>query len=199
MTCCGLPTVSGVCVVNSSSGNATFSASVSPLHSETSTGVLNDIELLNELTCHYGARLCLDCISSIGVLPVEELPRPEGVKEEDELYTEELQLAVAVERADLAVERGVDELRALGLHAARRHHLQQPLAGVDQAAAVAAHVQDQPLLRKLRDQADELVHELVGVGQEAHRRRAGPLPPGARRRIPPRRTPRHCRRQTPRR
>src|SRR3954462_8295955 len=30
----------------------------------------------------------------IGVLPVEELPRPEGLAEDDELHTEELELAV---------------------------------------------------------------------------------------------------------
>lgn len=30
----------------------------------------------------------------IGVLPVDELPRPEGVKEEDELYVEQLEIAV---------------------------------------------------------------------------------------------------------
>jgi hypothetical protein len=30
----------------------------------------------------------------VGVLPVEELPRPEGVKEDEELHTEQLELAV---------------------------------------------------------------------------------------------------------
>jgi hypothetical protein len=30
----------------------------------------------------------------IGVLPVDELPRPEGVREDEELYTEQLELAV---------------------------------------------------------------------------------------------------------
>lgn len=40
-------------------------------HCETSTGVLNDVNALKELCAGYGAKLCLDCISSIGTLPVD--------------------------------------------------------------------------------------------------------------------------------
>ena len=40
-------------------------------HCETSTGVLNDIDALKELCARHGAKLCLDCISSIGTVPVD--------------------------------------------------------------------------------------------------------------------------------
>jgi aspartate aminotransferase-like enzyme len=38
---------------------------------ETSTGVLNDLPLLGELCAGRGIKLCLDCISAIGVEPLE--------------------------------------------------------------------------------------------------------------------------------
>jgi aspartate aminotransferase-like enzyme/ribosomal protein S18 acetylase RimI-like enzyme len=41
------------------------------VHCETSSGVLNDIELLSELCAPRGIRLCLDCISSIGNVPLD--------------------------------------------------------------------------------------------------------------------------------
>lgn len=40
------------------------------VHSETSTGVLNDLAMLRGVATRHGLRLCLDCISSIGVVPV---------------------------------------------------------------------------------------------------------------------------------
>jgi len=40
-------------------------------HCETSTGVLNDLEALKELCAATGAKLCLDCMSSIGTMPVD--------------------------------------------------------------------------------------------------------------------------------
>lgn len=40
-------------------------------HCETSTGVLNDIATLKALAAEFNAKLCLDCISSIGTLPVD--------------------------------------------------------------------------------------------------------------------------------
>jgi aspartate aminotransferase-like enzyme len=40
-------------------------------HCETSTGVLNDIAALKQLCAEHGAKLCLDCISSIGTMPVD--------------------------------------------------------------------------------------------------------------------------------
>ena len=40
------------------------------VHCETSTGVLNDLAMLRALARRHAVRLCLDCISSIGVLPV---------------------------------------------------------------------------------------------------------------------------------
>ena len=40
-------------------------------HCETSTGVLNDLETLKALCAAHGVKLCLDCISSIGVVPVD--------------------------------------------------------------------------------------------------------------------------------
>lgn len=39
-------------------------------HCETSTGVLNDVGALKELCAERGVKLCLDCISSLGTLPV---------------------------------------------------------------------------------------------------------------------------------
>ena len=39
-------------------------------HCETSTGVLNDVEAIERLCVEKGVRLCLDCISSIGTVPV---------------------------------------------------------------------------------------------------------------------------------
>jgi aspartate aminotransferase-like enzyme/predicted N-acetyltransferase YhbS len=41
------------------------------VHCETSTGVLNDLDVLKATCRQRGARLCLDCISSIGTVPVD--------------------------------------------------------------------------------------------------------------------------------
>lgn len=40
-------------------------------HCETSSGILNDLAALKSLCAEFGAKLCLDCISSIGTLPVD--------------------------------------------------------------------------------------------------------------------------------
>jgi aspartate aminotransferase-like enzyme len=40
-------------------------------HCETSTGVLNDLKRLNTLCAEFQVKLCLDCISSIGTVPVD--------------------------------------------------------------------------------------------------------------------------------
>ncbi|MEJ5237306.1 MAG: aminotransferase class V-fold PLP-dependent enzyme [Limisphaera sp.] len=40
------------------------------VHCETSTGVLNDLEALKALAAEFGLKLCLDCISSLGTVPV---------------------------------------------------------------------------------------------------------------------------------
>lgn len=40
-------------------------------HCETSTGVLNDLERLKVLCSEFQVKLCLDCISSIGTVPVD--------------------------------------------------------------------------------------------------------------------------------
>ncbi len=40
-------------------------------HCETSTSVLNDMDALKALCAERGVKLCLDCISSIGTLPVD--------------------------------------------------------------------------------------------------------------------------------
>jgi aspartate aminotransferase-like enzyme len=41
------------------------------VHCETSTGVLNDIAMLVHLCQAHGVKICLDCISSIGTLPLD--------------------------------------------------------------------------------------------------------------------------------
>lgn len=41
------------------------------VHCETSTGVMNDLEALKELCRSRGLILCLDCISSVGSMPVD--------------------------------------------------------------------------------------------------------------------------------
>jgi len=41
------------------------------VHCETSTGVLNDLAALKNLAAEYEIKLCLDCISSIGTVPVD--------------------------------------------------------------------------------------------------------------------------------
>lgn len=41
------------------------------VHCETSTGVLNDLERLRILCSEFQVKLCLDCISSVGTLPVD--------------------------------------------------------------------------------------------------------------------------------
>lgn len=41
------------------------------VHCETSTGVLNDLPTLKSLCCAQGVKLAVDCISSIGTLPVD--------------------------------------------------------------------------------------------------------------------------------
>lgn len=40
------------------------------VHSETSTGVLNDIDYLSAICLKRNIKLCLDCISSVGIVPV---------------------------------------------------------------------------------------------------------------------------------
>jgi aspartate aminotransferase-like enzyme len=40
-------------------------------HCETSTGVLNDLEMYKTVCAERGIRLCMDCISSIGTVPVD--------------------------------------------------------------------------------------------------------------------------------
>ncbi len=40
------------------------------VHSETSTGVLNDIDTFSEICRKRNIKLCLDCISSVGIVPV---------------------------------------------------------------------------------------------------------------------------------
>jgi aspartate aminotransferase-like enzyme len=41
------------------------------VHCETSTSVLNDLDALKALCAEFNVRLCLDCISSIGTMPLE--------------------------------------------------------------------------------------------------------------------------------
>ncbi|HEX2091824.1 MAG TPA: hypothetical protein VHG28_05445, partial [Longimicrobiaceae bacterium] len=41
------------------------------VHCETSSGVLTDLEMLREACAARGVRLCVDCISSLGTVPVE--------------------------------------------------------------------------------------------------------------------------------
>lgn len=41
------------------------------VHCETSTGILNDLETLKRLCRERGARLCLDCVSSIATVPLD--------------------------------------------------------------------------------------------------------------------------------
>jgi aspartate aminotransferase-like enzyme len=38
---------------------------------ETSTGILNDVAMLREVCAERGMKLCLDCISAVGVVPVD--------------------------------------------------------------------------------------------------------------------------------
>jgi aspartate aminotransferase-like enzyme len=40
------------------------------VHSETSTGMLNDLEMLKEIAGQHKIKLCIDCISSIGAVPI---------------------------------------------------------------------------------------------------------------------------------
>jgi aspartate aminotransferase-like enzyme/predicted N-acetyltransferase YhbS len=40
-------------------------------HCETSTGVLNDLEMYKQVCAKHGLKLCMDCISSIGTVPVD--------------------------------------------------------------------------------------------------------------------------------
>jgi aspartate aminotransferase-like enzyme len=40
-------------------------------HCETSTGILNELDTLKQLCTEKGVKLCLDCISSIGTVPVD--------------------------------------------------------------------------------------------------------------------------------
>ncbi len=40
-------------------------------HCETSTGVLNDLEMYAEICAKHGIKLCMDCISSMGTVPVD--------------------------------------------------------------------------------------------------------------------------------
>ncbi len=64
--------------VNLAAVRAAFEASPAPAwlwctHCETSTSVLNDLAKLKELCAEFQVKLCLDCISSVGTLPVDLL------------------------------------------------------------------------------------------------------------------------------
>lgn len=41
------------------------------VHCETSTGILNDLEMLKSLCVDRGIRLCVDCVSSLGTVPTD--------------------------------------------------------------------------------------------------------------------------------
>ncbi|MDD2599614.1 MAG: aminotransferase class V-fold PLP-dependent enzyme [Kiritimatiellae bacterium] len=41
------------------------------VHAETSTGVLNDLDMLKRLAREWGLTLCIDCVSSLGVVPCD--------------------------------------------------------------------------------------------------------------------------------
>ena len=41
------------------------------VHCETSTGILNDLDALKAICSRRGVKLCMDCISSIGTVPVD--------------------------------------------------------------------------------------------------------------------------------
>jgi aspartate aminotransferase-like enzyme len=41
------------------------------VHCETSTGILNDLEILKSICLERGVRLCMDCVSSIGTIPID--------------------------------------------------------------------------------------------------------------------------------
>ncbi|PHA04586.1 GNAT family N-acetyltransferase [Bacillus wiedmannii] len=41
------------------------------VHHETSTGMLNDLDELNVLSKKYNVKICVDCISSIGAIPID--------------------------------------------------------------------------------------------------------------------------------
>ncbi len=41
------------------------------VHSETSTGMLNDLDMLKEIANKNQIKLCVDCISSIGAVPID--------------------------------------------------------------------------------------------------------------------------------
>ncbi|HXF60871.1 MAG TPA: aminotransferase class V-fold PLP-dependent enzyme [Caldilineaceae bacterium] len=41
------------------------------VHSETSTGMLNDLQALGGICRRYGVKLCADCVSAIGAVPVD--------------------------------------------------------------------------------------------------------------------------------
>ena len=41
------------------------------VHCETSTGILNDLDMLKSLCLERGIRLCMDCVSSIGTIPID--------------------------------------------------------------------------------------------------------------------------------
>ncbi|MGJ7920472.1 aminotransferase class V-fold PLP-dependent enzyme [Neobacillus sp. LXY-4] len=41
------------------------------VHSETSTGMLNDMDMLKEVAAQNQIKLCMDCISSIGAVPID--------------------------------------------------------------------------------------------------------------------------------
>ena len=65
---------------------------------------------------------------------------------------------------DAQVERSVDEVRTFGLDVVRAEHVEELFGCVDQAASVAAHVDDQTVARQLLGQPHELIDELVSIG-----------------------------------
>jgi len=58
-------------VIAEAFGNASPGGWVWGVHHETSTGVLNDLPGLVSLAKQYGHRVCLDCVSSIGTVPLD--------------------------------------------------------------------------------------------------------------------------------
>ncbi len=55
-------------ILEAAKGNAAW---IWAVHGETSTGVINDLAMLKSAAKELGAKLCLDCISTIGAVPLD--------------------------------------------------------------------------------------------------------------------------------
>jgi aspartate aminotransferase-like enzyme len=156
-------------------------------HCETSTGVLNDIEHLKTLCAEFDTKLCLDCISTLGTMPVNltgvylasgssgkglrSYPGISMVFHHDEVYPEPDRLPRYLDLGYYAQQQGVPFTFSSNL----LHALHAAIKHVDWERRYSDL---RELSRFLREKLVELGFELVGAEPASPAVFTLALPPG---------------------